>query len=311
MNGGFAVGTARPHRRMLAVTHSVTLVVVLVSAACPAPASPPDAGALEVELDDAGVRAEPGAPCTQDSDCTSGLCGGLSTCGVNECPIVGDRCDDARFCVGGPCDRSCELPLPRGATCRFFSDDNPCGTTATCADGLLCVGPTEDFAKFGTGLCLPAAGRAAGERCRSDEECASLACGPLAACLGAIDDACAIDDECASGLCGGLQACAVNACPVVGDACDDATFCAGGPCGRSCATPGQRGDACAFFSDDSPCATASSCAAGLLCGARSFGKFGDGACVPAVERSVGEPCGDDGSACAAGLLCEANEQSCR
>jgi hypothetical protein len=293
-------------------------LVTFAFAACEAPPQPDDAN-------DAGVLGATDAACSDDSDCASGLCNLDGNCGANDCATPGAPCEaDNLFCTGGDCGRACEAPREGGEQCLSASDFPTCTDfRAACADGFVC-GYTIDKATYGS--CVTPTDRAAGEPCGDDvTSCADgLECGAFGVCDGAgegegegegegIGASCNVNEECESGLCGAAEVgvCVVNECPTPGVACDAGTFCAGGSCGRNCEAARVRGDACLLFSDfaDS-CSLSAVCENPLTCGQRNFGKFGNGFCVPLIDRGGGEPCGDDVTSCAAGLVCAEESQSC-
>ncbi len=168
---------------------------------------------------------------------------------------------------------------------------------------------------FSTQSCTPAGGEGEGEgegeggACGGDADCDGARTCEQGRCVAPDGAACAADADCASALCDPFGACAPDACPEVGAACDALTVCSGGPCGRTCEAPGDRGAPCLGFSDDNPCPTSSTCAAGLVCAERNFGEFGDGACAPPADRAAGEPCAAAAD-CAAGLACDEPTQVC-
>lgn len=125
---------------------------------------------------------------------------------------------------------------------------------------------------------------------------------------------CEDDDDCESDLCSqAVLQCVPNGCAVVGEACDEATFCTARACGRVCEAPLPRGGECLMFTDEggSCVGVQATCQAELVCGVAGFQReFGSGACVPAVDRALGEPCGEARDACAVGLVCDDISDRC-
>lgn len=177
-------------------------------------------------------RLGPGASCTDDEQCQSGL-----------------LCEDVtRVCS------SVRLSAPQSA----------CGPRQVCPPGTACIGggPTT------TGMCRPA--KQLDERCAQASECApqfacfardggaAASCGPRAAagdtCVDDVD--CELYTVCRSGTCLGL--------PLVGESCALTQRCLVGPCvaasdaGSSCQTAFGPGIACKTAAD---CASAQ-CLAG-------------------------------------------------
>lgn len=140
--------------------------------------------------------ARPGAPCTQDADCASGLCQGtfcFSACRTAADCRSGLACRSASYRVDG-------LPgMLQGCV-----PGRSCTSRASCpAIDETCVpqpSATESSLEL---MCTPGRGHLTGQACRSGAECASGLCGDQGICIGG----CGLDSDCPAGPSGQIELC--------------------------------------------------------------------------------------------------------
>jgi hypothetical protein len=168
----------------------------------------------------------------------TGGCDGITPLSGGAAPL-GALCEAAGDCASGIC---ATVDIFGGKRCTGCDPGNPaCGAGETC--GLDDPGPPERAVPI---ACVAAAGRALGEACLRDAECAS------ATCAGAVCSTCRPDTSCGAAACGraydrGPYVCAAGGhIAARGAPCATSDDCASGACsgaprrqcldGRACAT---------------------------------------------------------------------------
>jgi hypothetical protein len=178
-----------------------------------------------------GTKCDDGNICTQDEECSGGLCTGGSTV----------TCDDKNPCTSDAC--------APGAGCVFVPNNNPCDDQDKCTAGDACSG----------GSCTPGPGVS----CDDKNQCTFDSCVPAVGCASVpepdnttCDDAseCTGGDRCLGGTCTGDaipcddgNPCTDDKCSVgVGcyylansNACDDSNVCTVGDLCQNKACVGQ------------------------------------------------------------------------
>ena len=303
------------------------------------------AGCVESPVPD-GQACEDGDPCTLQTSCTEGVCGGGT---VKDCPQPGDPC------LVGVC-------LPTTGNCSTTSagdgtscdDGDPCTTGDWCLAGVCTTsgpvdcGPGPDpctdlVCSSAQGGCVPnpkeeGAACNAGNPCLSEGTCVDGECSsepqvvcpdPVTPCTVAAcdpdtggcielpaDDGAACEDgqpctqatTCLDGSCQGGEP---TVCPDDGDSCSLEICVPGSGCGAAADEDGIPCD------DSDPCTNDTQCDAGACGGGLDTVCPSDGdpctsdACVPGegciyLPLGDGAPC-DDGSLCTADDACEAGE----
>lgn len=222
-----------------------------------------------------------GAPCTSDSDCTSGYCV-EGVCCNTACDDLCSSCRGARKDKGsdGTCGPVAEGKNPRKAPCTRQSAAT-CGNTGVCdGQGACALYPsgtectparcvddtTEASAEYcdGNGTCVPSETTACrGYECR-DGAC-QQSCAAEADCVGdrfcndsqrcsskrGLGTECGADRECNSGHCTDGVCCA-KACDGQCEACNEAD--SPGSCVAVMGKPRGVRDACPQAPADEPCA---------------------------------------------------------
>ncbi|MBD90410.1 MAG: hypothetical protein CL940_08740 [Deltaproteobacteria bacterium] len=251
----------------------------------------------EVALD--ATACDDGDPCTTDSTCSSGACGGSTF------SPAGTPCDDldpsttGDQCVLGVCEGD---PIPCDEGCCDAEDGSPCSDGDLCSQdvcmGGFCVGtdcPVDCSAYDGAqgclvGACDPVTGACSAQAMPSGAPCDD-------------GDPCTTNDACQSGTCRGVtkdcteldDACVVGSCDTETGACQAVAASDGTPC-----------------NDKDSCSGHDACTGGLCQGAFDL-------CAACAGKLAGDAC-DDGDPCAAstgvcvqvsdGLRCEAPKKDC-
>lgn len=246
--------------------------------------------------------------CSDDSDCTSGVCSS-GVCQVPTCSDgvqngdesdvdcggscdgcgTGGVCSSASDCASGNCDAGqCLAPTCTDGIQNQDETDVDCGgtTCGPCGDGGACNQPSECSSGVCTGnVCQTATctdGVQNGDE--TDVDCGG-SCGPCAD-----GGSCGAPGDCTSGVCDSGQ-CAVPTCTDGVDNGDETDVDCGGSCGPcndggSCSVPG---DCTSGVCDNGTCETAQ-CNDGVQNGTESDVDCG-GSCGP---------CADGGSCASAG-----------
>jgi hypothetical protein len=156
-----------------------------------------------------------GTPCDDQQYCTtSDACDGAGTC-IGGIPI--DCSKVSGGCIAGTCNEvldKCEgQPVPNGTACN--ADDNGCTQGDSCQNGNCTAGPAADCSYLNSsciiGACQPKAGDPIGFTCASQFKPKDTAC----------EDGlfCTVGDKCdGAGWCSGGPA---NPCTAVKDGCND------------------------------------------------------------------------------------------
>lgn len=258
-------------------------------------------------------------PCTTDTVCNSGVCGGGDNqciCETDEdCPDDGDLCNGAPVCAlqadGG---KACELPPESVVVCQApesdcvtvscepstgaciekslagasCTDGNLCTLNDTCDDGGQCVGVSlgcEDEDPCTEDSCVPSTGTCLFEP-SSGSSCSD-------------GDVCTTGDVCSSGVCQGEDKLCDDGNPCTIDSCDPET----GSC-VSVPTPELDCD------DANACTSGDMCDANGLCLGQAISCEDENPCTGSqcdptegcVYDPLEIPC-DDGNACTGPDLC--------
>ncbi|MFO0599711.1 MAG: hypothetical protein U0228_30670 [Myxococcaceae bacterium] len=233
---------------------AVSLVLMVVLSACPAPVAVPDGGeppdAAVARGDDAGLDAgEPGDPCDTVScgtgtACVNGTCVVL-TCGNRVCTAQ-ERCVDGGVCLDERCTGVTCLATE---TCVAGSCLSTVCLSITCAAGQVCVDDacvdaacaavSCDGGTCVAGRCEPPSCGDAGA-CLSTQTCVNAQCTD-ARCVGV---SCAMGFECDAGAC--VAGCTPSASTETAcadgrdDDCDGQVDCADSDCaGQACTDDGK------------------------------------------------------------------------
>ncbi|HEY4223770.1 MAG TPA: hypothetical protein VGO62_20575, partial [Myxococcota bacterium] len=205
-----------------------------------------------------------GAYCTVNKECASEHCANAA-CG--DCSEDAD-CEAGLVCTSDSLrGSSCAAPAGRDEVCLALDQDEV--TTTPCAGGLTCVRAIKSDNDQDS-VCVPSAGRALGEPCIDDASSCSadLICSDINFCGRADGDACSDDTECASSRCAQpLGTCVRDQCFWLDDTvdCGDNQACAMSACGNVCRAPAGVGEGCHGSVLVDPCAADINCAAGLTC----------------------------------------------
>lgn len=161
------------------------------------------------------------APCTQDSDCGSGLMWSCDT-GSGECIqrcLNDNMCPAGQFCQGGLCrDAECERDEDCGAADRICEGADAgrgrcvdvilCGAAGECPVGYVCDGAT--------GRCEALPGCRTDRDCDEDAYCEDGFCVPTQACTA---QSCPSGFECVGAVCVPAVCRSDADCPTPGEVC--------------------------------------------------------------------------------------------
>ena len=257
-----------------------------------------DGGTLNGDGCNNTCELEDGEPCSNNSECASGVCDavGSNTCEpANSCGNGvldgGEACDDGGTLNGDGCNATC-----------FFEDGEPCTNDSQCASSVC------DTA--GSNTCEPANacgnGRVEGaEAC--DDGGTSNGDGCSSTCLLEIDEPCSNNNECTSNVCN-MTAMPPVCAPPAG--CGNGALDAGEACDDGNNTPGDGCDAVCLLEDGEPCTDDGQC------GSMACDSVGSNTCEPAGScgngtLDVGEACDDGnttgGDGCSGSCLIEINQ----
>ena len=177
------------------------------------------------------VDPELGESCTQDSDCTTNMCGDLGYCtnmntGYN---CYGGNCNSGNYCDMGTC--YAQLGLGEGCNYDYHCLSGSCGNNAHCTDmttGYDCYQGNCNSGNYcDMGTCYAQLGL--GNSCSSDGQCLSNICGDNSHCTDITtgydchDSGCASGNYCDTGTCYALK--------IDGDSCMGSSECSSGMCG--------------------------------------------------------------------------------
>jgi hypothetical protein len=140
--------------------------------------------------------ARPGAPCTQDTDCATGLCHGsfcFAACRSTADCRTGFACRSASYRVD-----TLRGSLQGCVPARACTSQASCpASDETCAPQPTASEQTLEL------VCTPGRGLRAGQACRADAECASGLCSEQGLCIGG----CGTDSDCPAGPRGQIELC--------------------------------------------------------------------------------------------------------
>ena len=223
------------------------------------------AGTCAVRNKANGTACEDANPCTENDQCTNGVCAGTPIAGcvlcstAADCPTPPNQCQQAVCSSNGTCGVE---NRQNGTAC---DDQNPCTENDQCTDGI-CAGTQI------TG-CV---------RCSTDNDCSTLTVGQCeeAFCTAAgtcavrarpngitCNDAnpCTENDQCVAGVCQGTQIagctlCSTAAdCPTPPNQCQQAVCSSNGTCGVVNRPSGTSCD------DQNPCTENDQCNGSGVC----------------------------------------------
>jgi hypothetical protein len=212
-----------------------------------------------------------GAPCTEDADCETLVCGGAGTCSAATCGDDVENQDETAVDCGGTCGSTCEVgdECSAGADCQ----SRVCGFAGCGADAELCCqqATCNDLVVNGT---------------EPVPDCGNATCG-----LCPIGRVCTANAQCQSSLCQAGR-CAVQPC---GDGQQNGT-----ESDQDCGGTDPR---CRRCGPSESCNSNNDCAAPTTCVNGECAACGDGQ-VNGTESDV--DCGGACGNCAPGRLCNAD-----